>query len=65
MCLQRRGWARRHGAGLSRELTPLLGRAHVQEDEDGLKLVLPPQSGAAFLAEWTRDSGLEEDATVG
>ena len=51
--------------GLRVHPEPLLGRAHVQEDEDGLKLVLPPQSGAAFLAEWARDSGLEEDATVG
>ncbi len=30
------------------ELVPLLGRAHVDQGTDGVSLVVPPQSGAAF-----------------
>lgn len=32
------------------DLTPLLGRAHVDREDDSLTLIIPPQSGAAFLA---------------
>ena len=36
--------------GLGGTLIPLLGRAHVDQGEDGPSLVVPPRSGAAFLA---------------
>ena len=35
--------------GFPRELTPLLGRAHVDPGEEGPTLTIPPLSGAAFL----------------
>ena len=35
--------------GFPRELTPLLGRAHVDPGEEGPTLTIPPLSGTAFL----------------
>ena len=35
--------------GFPGELTPLLGRAHVDPGEEGPTLIIPPLSGAAFL----------------
>ena len=35
--------------GFPGELTPLLGRAHVDPGEEGPTLTIPPLSGAAFL----------------
>ena len=34
---------------LSGTLVPLLGRAHVDQEEDGPALIVPPRSGAVFL----------------
>ena len=45
-------------------LTPLLGRAHVDQGEDGLTLLLPPQSGVAFLVTQPENPWAPEDATT-
>ena len=49
MCLQRRDGPAAMELGFPRELTPLLGRAHVDPGEEGPTLTIPPLSGAAFL----------------
>ncbi|OUQ75001.1 alpha-amylase [Flavonifractor sp. An100] len=45
-------------------LTPLLGRAHVDQGEEGPTLLLPPQSGVAFLVTQLENPWAPGDATT-